>query len=389
MRRLSLVVASLGLATAASAEPVPVSPPPAGPSTGDPAPGAAPIIGGTPTTVGQYPSVVALSVGGGLCSGTLIAPDWVLTAAHCVTPAIVGLPSQQAVTQNIRILFKTVNLQQSQGTVRMASDTIPKPGFSIDTLGANDIGLVKLSQPVTDIEPTPVNLDPARAPVGTTVAMVGYGATMRGGAGMVGVQFALQDRVSTACSAFGASDANLLCFSQTDNKGKCQGDSGGPSFAQIGGRTEIVGVTSFGDQQCAQFGADTRTDIEKDFLLMHIPTLGACETDAECPGKVCFNKKCIAQPFSDTGIGATCTAGAECDSGQCADGPGGKRCTEICVAGSANACPDGFECLGAAGTSGACWPADDGGCCDASGRGAPTMLFGVAVVGLALRRRRR
>ena len=54
------------------------------------------------------------------------------------------------------------------------------------------------------------------------------------------------------------------------------------------------------------------------------------------------------------------------------------------------ACPDGFDCLEAGG-GGACWPSDasGGGCCDASGNGAPTALFGLGFVALALRRRRR
>lgn len=270
MRLLSLAAASLCVAAVASGDPAP-----------DPAPGPAPIIGGTSTTVGQYPAVVALTVGSGICTGTLIDRSWVLTAAHCLTPEIVQLPSQEAVTHGLRVHFGTVNLLESAGEVRTASMTIPKAGFSASNLGSNDIGLVKLSRPVTGVEPARVNLDPEAAPIGTMVTMVGYGATEREGAGMLGVQFRLEDRASISCAPFGLSDANLLCFSQVDNKGKCRGDSGGPSFAEIDGRAVLVGVTSFGDQECAQLGADTRTDVELLFLETHLPDLGR-EDGAGC-----------------------------------------------------------------------------------------------------------
>ncbi len=366
-----IAAASLCLATTAAAEP-------------------APIIGGTTTTVGQFPTVVALTVGGGICTGTLIHREWVLTAAHCITPAVVQLPSQEAVTQNLRVHLGTVNLNVSQGEVRTASMTIPKPGFSVNNLGQNDIGLVKLSQPVSGVTPTPVNLDPARAPIGTTVTMVGYGATQISGGGMVGVQFVLENRSSTSCSQFGMSDANLLCFSQSDSKGKCRGDSGGPSFAQLDGKLTLVGVTSFGDSQCAQLGADTRTDVERGFIETHIPNLVGCDGDEDCPGRVCFDNRCIAPPFSPSGLGSACTANTECDSGVCGEGPDGKRCTEACAAGDPDACPAGFDCLASTGTAGACWPhEEDTGCCDAGGRGAPPVLLGFALAVLVLGRRRR
>jgi len=75
-------------------------------------------------------------------------------------------------------------------------------------------------------------------------------------------------------------------------------------------------------------------------------------------------------------------------------GPGGEKCTMSCTPTTGSAmstdCPSGFVCE-MAGTGGACWPAshDGGGCCDASGAGAPTALFGFTLVGLLLGRRRR
>src|SRR5690606_29036844 len=42
------------------------------------------IIGGTPTEPGEFETVVAVYNGTDICSGTLVAPGVVLTAAHCL-----------------------------------------------------------------------------------------------------------------------------------------------------------------------------------------------------------------------------------------------------------------------------------------------------------------
>jgi hypothetical protein len=348
-----------------------------------------PILGGTKATLGQYPSVVVIEVGGGLCTGTLVTKDWVMTAAHCVSPGVLGLSSQQAVTQSVKVHFNTVSLQ-NPGTIITATETIPNPGFSLNTLGKSDVGLIKLATSVTDITPVPVNFDPTSAPVGIQVTMVGFGATAQGGGGSVGVEYVVA-QTSVACSGTGAgTDANLLCFNQVSGKGKCEGDSGGPSFAMVQGRMVQVGITSFGDQNCAQFGADTRTDAEQVFLTGKVPEL-LCQTDADCPAAhQCFMHKCIVTPFDPMGLGSTCATGADCDSGVCAAGDGTMKCSASCTVADATTCPDGFDCLGAGGTAGACWPAgsEGGGCCDAGGAGAPTMLFGIGLIGLVWRRRR-
>jgi hypothetical protein len=354
--------------------------------------GPSSIIGGTTAKAGQYPSVAAIRIGGDLCTGTLVSPVWVLTAAHCIDPVVLGLPTQDQVTALVRVHFDTLDLAIDDGRIVRASQTFKDPQFNKDRLGSNDIGLIKLAAPVTDIEPSPVNFSADKVPVGTTVTMVGFGSTEHGGEGTVGVEFELPNHVSVSCPSLGiGSNNNLLCFSQTDNRGTCLGDSGGPSFAMIEGRRTAVAVTSFGDTQCAEFGAATRTDVEQAFLTMVAPELLGCTSDADCgANRACFARRCIAEPFSARGIGTACTSAADCESSQCAESSqDGKRCSMVCSVSDEASCPGGFDCLRSSGDVGACWPNDSGGCCDA-GRGGPaSMLVGLAVLGLVVRRRRR
>ena len=356
---------------------------------------APPILGGTPTTVGQFPAVVVIEVGQGLCTGTLITKDWVLTAAHCVTPGVVGTPDQASLTQSVRVHFNTVTIS-TPGTIIGAQDTIPDPMFNVQNLGQFDSGLIHLKTPAPDsIPPVLLNWVAAKAPIGIGVTMVGFGATGQGGTGTVGTEYTVA-QTSIACSTLSAggpalSDANLLCFNQISGKGKCEGDSGGPSFAMIDGKTYEVGVTSFGDQNCSMFGADTRVDAEKPFILKHVPDV-ECQSDTDCPMmKECFLHRCIAQPFGPGGLGTACMANTDCDSGTCAAGEGGMKCTMTCTVGMAGTCPMGLECEASSSgaMTGACWPPQGGGCCDASGKGAPTALAMAGLCGLVLRRRRR
>ncbi len=359
---------------------------------------AAPIIGGTAAAKGDFPSVAVLLYffpdgSEAECTGELIDPEWVMTAAHCVDPAIIGLANQAAVTALVEVHFNTVDVTTDLGEKVLAKETFFDPAYQGGA--SHDLGLIHLVKKVTDVTPSPVNLLTTTTPVGSVVTQVGFGTRQTGAQGPFGAEFVLKNRTAVACSSQSAigplDDAALMCFSQTDGKGECEGDSGGPSFMMLDGKLTIVAVTSIGDQNCAVVGADTRPEFVKSFLLSHVPQ-AECSDDGQCAtAKTCFAHGCMVAPFSPTGLGTTCTGNAECDSSNCEALGSDQLCTRSCTVGDATTCPDGFDCLDAGGGAGACWPtpAAGGGCCDAGTHGVPTMLFGIGLVAIVLGRRSR
>jgi len=372
--------------------------------------GSAEILGGTAATVGQYPTVVAV-VNNGLCTGTLVGPDLVLTAAHCVSPSVLGYSSQAQVTAATSVVLDTVNVFGGGGQQIHAADTIPDPEFRISALGDNDIALIRLQSAVTDRTPSVINRIAGDAPPGIHVTEVGFGMTDVNNQNSAGRLYVLADKATRNCSGFEGSDLNLLCYGQTDGTGKCEGDSGGPSFLTVNGVQRVVGVTSFGDQNCTQFGADTRVDAETAFLFANAPELqcqadgicnqtcgnGTLPVDADCPvcdkdgdcgsDEICVAGQCQAAPFTPGGLGSECTSNADCDSGLCASDGTSSQCTTTCDAGG-NSCRDGFACVEA----GVCWAEEGGGGCQTSGHGAGgavAWLLGLLGMVVVVRRRRK
>jgi hypothetical protein len=274
----------------------------------------APILGGDPATVGQFPSVVGIGLTqgqGGLCTGTLIAPDVVLTAAHCIDPELSGLASLQAVANATVVIFNSTNLFGNQGFAVGASQVIQHPQAPNFTgagggLGQHDIGVIILDSPVNNIQPSPVELDPSRNLIGLDITAVGYGLTNPANQNSAGSLFFVNDTTVSCTNQFGGSNTALVCLDQNDGTGSCSGDSGGPMFDASG---KILGVTSFGDQGCQDFGAYSRASFEADFVAQFLD--GApppdCDADNSC------NAFCSATPDPDCldcdGNDGTCTQG--------------------------------------------------------------------------------
>jgi MYXO-CTERM domain-containing protein len=211
----------------------------------------------------------------------LITPRVVLTAAHCVDPVTLQLPSQEVVTASTSVLFDADVINegfQGEGFFVAAAETIPNAGFSAIDLGDDDIGIIVLEEAVEDREPVKIELNPERNLIGENTVQVGFGIFDQ--FGNSGTEFIIEDQPVANCGLlFGGSNNLLVCFDQSNGQGKCNGDSGGPTFDQNGVQ---IGVTSFGDQGCVQFGADTRISAEAEFLAAVINPTEECGEDGTC-----------------------------------------------------------------------------------------------------------
>jgi V8-like Glu-specific endopeptidase len=182
------------------------------------------------------PAVVLVSAFGGLCTGTLITPNVVLTAKHCVQASgasgpyptsvfTVGVGNAQGDTENYRVRYV-----EAPPGVYTASRTTGLGGALVGI----DVGVLVLREDVPDVEPIPIRRDEPQDLIGGEFTAIGFGQRPDGRAGLKYRTTGTLDTIN-----------NTVLYTA---EVICSGDSGGPMIQETPER-RVVGVASFGQAE--------------------------------------------------------------------------------------------------------------------------------------------
>jgi secreted trypsin-like serine protease len=214
------------------------------------------VIGGAKLNVSQVPSIASVLTKRSLCTGSVIAPDRVLTAAHCVDSA-----------PNMRVRTSSASSFSGGQEVEVTEVVVHPEVRRVRGGLLNDLAVLHLAEPVTapPIVLSDAGVDAGMTLTGAPMLAAGYGQAqmdLRKKRKVGILRGVLQFARPHICRRVRLSLATTVCTNgermgavKTGSKGRatqrtpCHGDSGGPLIGYSPQGPRLVGVLSTGNSK--------------------------------------------------------------------------------------------------------------------------------------------
>jgi len=226
------------------------------------APAQAIVGGGAPQAEGVGRAVVTI-VGsrGNFCTGSLVAPKVVLTAAHCVQPGAE---------------YRIVNYGSSQPELQNVRSVAIHPAFNMASMQAHrataDVALLQLEQPPKGRVPAVLGMPTIPIAIGGRFTIAGIGVTVRGDGKSGGTIRVAGLVVSGKPGTLQIRLVDPVGQGVREGLGACTGDSGAPVFEDKPSGPAVIGVVSWstgpnGSAGCGGITGVTPLTLYRDWIL--------------------------------------------------------------------------------------------------------------------------